>query len=103
MAGLINALDPLRENLMSYILYPGQPISLPIFHCKRCHHTSRPRSESGPKHCPNTQCATQRWNQWPDDFDPANIECSHCKILWEMEKQGIKPPPPKPRGRPPKA
>jgi hypothetical protein len=100
------------EETLSYLIYPGDPIRLPIFHCKRCHHTSCPRLDEAPKRCTNRngytddkgivhpRCASQKWYLWPEDFDTENIECGHCRILWEMEQQGIKPPAPKPRGRP---
>jgi hypothetical protein len=99
-----------------YLLYPGEPVNLPVLHCKHCHHTSYPRTPEAPKRCTNTTgytdekgrihkaCATQKWNRWPDDFDPEKLECTHCIILWNMEQQGIKPPPPPRRpGRPPKS
>jgi hypothetical protein len=95
-----------------YLLYPGELIQLPKFHCKQCHHTSVPRVSKAPKRCtnrngyidengqPQKACASQQWNKWPEGFEPEKAQCSHCKILWAMEQEGIKPPQSRRPGRP---
>jgi hypothetical protein len=89
------------ENKLPYLSYPGEPIPLWIMHCRRCHYTCHPRLPEAPKRCRNKEgyadsdgvfhqaCTTEKWNKWPEDFNPATGQCKHCIILWNMEQQGL--------------
>lgn len=76
-----------------------EKITLPKWHCKKCHYSWFPDSEEPPKRCANIhgyvddqgkeipKCSTRTWCDWPDDFDPENIAtCSRCLYIYHKQR-----------------
>jgi hypothetical protein len=111
---------------LNYATEPGELVSIPRVHCKRCHYTAKIRADRAPYECANEKgwidangnhhpkCKNPAgWHVWPDDFDPKTCTCKECLIIWEIEQQKLRlmppivenktiEPPPRRRGRPPK-
>lgn len=68
------------------ILVPegNRMLSLPIFHCRRCHRSFIPRKSKIPTAC--GRCKSRTWNQFPPEFDPKLTDCDICRLTWEKIK-----------------